>query len=490
MDLRPYQTEAIGQIRDSFSKGKRRVILCLPTGAGKTVVFAEMVRRALLKDATRVLILTDRIELITQAGGTLGRLGIEFGTIQAGRKITPFLRCHVGMVETFIRRGSKDLALAKRYNLVIIDEAHKGNFKKALRLLSEDCYVIGATATPLATSKADPLKNYYNQIVCPIAIPDLVDEGFLVPARTFSAAIDRSSLRTKLGEYTDESQMKMFDKRVVYDGVINKWREFGERRKTICFNVNVEHSLKMTQEFNDAGIRAVHLDGSTPAEERRRILLDFKYGQYDVLCNVGIVTAGYDEPSVSCIIVNRVTQSVPLWLQMCGRGSRLYPGKNDFIILDMGENYRYLGLWESDRDWEDIFNNPKKPGEGIAPTKQCEECCSIVAASLKKCPYCQSVFPEKERDPEEDRDVDFQEVTDEARPRDLAFISKPPRSSWRTLPVSDIAALVKAEVYRSGWAVRVIKDRNTEENGLKDELTSFASEMGYKRGWVNYQLQA
>src|SRR5690606_11145999 len=136
MELRPYQTDAISQIREAFSQKKRRVVLCLPTGGGKTVIFSEMVRRAMERDLfAKVLILTDRMELLTQAGGTLQRLGIKFDTIEAGKKVNMSARCHVGMVETYVRRGSKNPDLFGVYDLVIIDEAHKGNFKKVLNLL-------------------------------------------------------------------------------------------------------------------------------------------------------------------------------------------------------------------------------------------------------------------------------------------------------------------------------------------------------------------
>lgn len=485
MELRPYQTDAISQIREAFSQKKRRVVLCLPTGGGKTVIFSEMVRRAMERDLfAKVLILTDRMELLTQAGGTLQRLGIKFDTIEAGKKVNMSARCHVGMVETYVRRGSKNPDLFGVYDLVIIDEAHKGNFKKVLNLLPEKCFVIGATATPISTSRKDPLKNYFQDIVCPVSIPDLVGKGYLVPARTFSAKLDRSALKTKMGEYTDESLMEMFDKRVVYQGVIEKWKEFGENRKTICFNVNVLHSIKMAEEFNNAGIPSKHLDGTTPKELREKILREFKLGEFKILCNVGIVTTGYDEPSVSCIIVNRATQSIPLWLQMCGRGSRLYPGKENFHVIDMGENYRFLGLWGAERDWIDLFNNPKKPGEGIAPTKECPCCEAIIPASVRICPYCDAEFEPSVKDSEE-AFADFEEIIESSDP-----VVKPPRYMWHNLDVSEMAQIVKAEIYKSGWAVRVIKDRNKTTDEIRKELTDFAKHMGYKLGWVNYQLQA
>jgi superfamily II DNA or RNA helicase len=467
MELRPYQVDAIGELRSVFEKASR-VILTLPTGAGKTVVFTELVNQALQKDLfARALILTDRVELLGQAGGTLGKSGIPWSPIKP--KMEPDLRtrCHVAMVETFARRAERYADLMQTYDIIIIDEAHRGNFKKLFQYFPEKCLVVGATATPVASDRKDPLKNYYGSIVCPIQIPELVEQGYLVPAVTYSAKIDRSMLRVKMGEYTDESMMDMFDKREVYDGVVNKYRQFANGRKAICFNVNIQHSQRMVTNFRHAGITAEHVDGTTPALIREQILADFKAGNFQVLCNVGIVTTGYDEPSVSCIIVNRVTKSTPLWLQMCGRGSRIHAasGKKNFVLLDMGENYKELGMWEDYRDWKKEFYHPKKAGEGIAPTKTCPGCSAIVRAAETECPQCGFDFIGS-KEVEEQREVEFELIKPKVLPVGKPKVKHryPSKSEWPFMTVMRLSI----EVLEGGnewWAVFVIRDR-AKDTGL------------------------
>lgn len=459
----------------------------MPTGSGKTVVFTTLAKKTIEKDLfSRCLILTDRIELLSQAGGALASSGVLWSPIKAGAEPDLTHRVHVGMIETVCRRIERYVSMIESYDLIIIDECHRGNFFKIFKHISDRTYVIGATATPLAASKKDPLKNYYGGIVCPVQIHDLIEDGFLVPAITYSAKIDRSALRTKMGEYTDESLMDTFDKREVYDGVIDKYRKFAGGRKAICFNVNVAHSLRMRDEFLSAGINCEHVDGTTPPDERTAILARFKAGLTQVLCNVGIVTTGYDEPSVSCIIVNRATKSLPLFLQMAGRGSRLHlpSGKENFILLDMGENYKELGMWEQDRDWIRLFNNPKKPGEGVAPVKSCPECEAIIPASAPACPYCGYEIPKKKDEKKAPKEIEFERIFGVPR----STVAKPHPSTWRRMTVTQMAMTVRAGVYKPGWAIRQIKERCESESQLRSELASFGQFMGYKSGWLSYQM--
>jgi superfamily II DNA or RNA helicase len=480
MNLRPYQRETADLARDSYRTGNKRIIACLPTGAGKTVLFSYLVSLSKKK----VLILTDRTELLKQASGTLASFGIQCSTLTAGERIGVSERVVVAMVETWIRRIKKHPELTD-FSLVIIDECHKGCFRKALDALPSSAFVLGTTATPLSSKKQFPLKDQYQDIINTVDIPDLIEMGFLNPSITYSAKMDRSGLRMEAGEYSDASQMSMYDKREVYEGLIKKWRMYAEGRKTICFNVNVEHSLQVCNEFNEAGISAMHLDGNTPEAKREQILSEFRDGRFQVLCNVGIVTTGYDEPTVTCIIVNRATTSMPLYLQMCGRGSRLSPGKSDFIILDMGENYKYLnGTWDTPRDWKEIFAHPKKANEGLAPVKKCPNCEAIIRASLMQCPYCFHVITPKEQ-AAIDKDIEFELIKMQPKKKEEKVpLPKPHPSEWAMLDVPRVAELVKSGTYKPGWAARLLRQRPASEKALQE----FSNTMGYKPTWVNWAL--
>ncbi|WP_084757839.1 DEAD/DEAH box helicase [Spirosoma luteum] len=485
--LRPYQEDARNGIRGHFVLNNRKVLLCMPTGSGKTVTFADLVTRTLSKDLfAKALILTNRAELLTQAGGTLERMGIRYEAITATNKqINLRARCFVGMVETYYKRAKKHPELLKM-NLVIIDEAHYGNFKKLFAQWGSDVYVIGATATPLSASKDDPLSNYYNAIVNPVQIADLIDNGYLVPAVTYAARIDRSSLKLdSMGEYSDSSQMDTFAKREVYAGLISKYLQFctdeGRAKKTIIFNVNIAHSKAVCAEFEAAGIPARHLDGETDPWVRASIIAGFKSGAFPVICNVGILNAGFDEPGVEVIVMNRATTSVSLWLQCCGRGSRPSPGKGRFTILDMGDNWQELGLWEQARPWEELWNKKRKKSEkaGVSPVKDCAQCGAIVPMSARECSECGHVFPIKEKGPS--KEVEFTVVADT---RELLAMDK--ATNWPIMSVSDLERVREAKNRSKGWPIHVIRDRAISETDFREQLKELAHLRGYKRGWEKY----
>lgn len=467
----------------------------MPTGAGKTVTFADLVNRTLSKNLSkRCLILTHRIELLTQAGGTLEKFGIRFEPITAAnKKINLHARCYIGMVETYYKRIQRHPELLN-VDLVIIDEAHTGNFKKLFDYWAAhrpNLYVIGATATPLSAKKNDPLSNYYDDIVCPVQIGELIEDGFLAPAVTYSAKVDTSALvKDWTGDYSDQSQIDVFAKRQVYAGLIDKYQQFctkeGAPVKAIVFNVNVEHSLAVTEEFNRSGIPCRHIDANTDPLERTRIIADFKAGAFKVICNVGILNAGFDDPTVGAVIINRATTSLPLWLQMCGRGSRLAEGKTHFKILDMGSNYSdpNLGLWEKPRDWTKLWNKQSKTkeGEGIAPVKSCPECEAIMGAAVRVCTECGFEFPAKEQ--EEAPDAEFVEVSN-----GLEILKMDRKENWPNLSVQELVTLQEIKNRKFGWLMHTIKDRCPTINEFKDQISELARLRNYKRGWVQHQVQ-
>ncbi|TXK52357.1 DEAD/DEAH box helicase [Pontibacter qinzhouensis] len=473
MQLRPYQTEAISLLRQAFRQQKKKVILCLPTGAGKTFTFSDLAKRTVEKGG-RVLILTHRIELLTQADGALTKVGLNPFVISANTKHLYTAECYVAMVETFYRRVKKESFVSALGNisLVIIDECHLGNFFKIIEYF-QDAFIIGATATPISSKKEFPLKDFYSDIVEPIDIPSLIQMGFLAPPITYGAKEEITGLKTKMGEYTDESLMNVFDKKTMYDDAITHYKQLAAGRKTICFNINIEHSIKMKNAFLDAGISAEHLDGTTPDAERKRILKAFNRGEFNVLCNVGVLTTGFDEPSISCIIINRATKSTSLYFQCCGRGSRMAPGKKDFIIIDMGANFKEHGLWNEPINWRDRFLNPKKPGKGggVAPVKECHKCSAIIPAGVKTCSYCGFTYTKEHEEKELLRSAGFVEISPE-------HLSK----AWDKMSVKEIEATRILKNYKIGWAVHQLKPRG------RPALEEYAVLKGYKEGWVDYQI--
>lgn len=497
IQLRPYQLEAIDQLRGHFAKNRRKIVLCLPTGAGKTVVFSSLVKATLEKNPlARVLILTHRQELLTQAGGTLNSFGIQVEAITAKRKhINPDARCYVGMVETYYRRLKQNPHLLNM-TLIIIDEAHYGNFKKLFSEFSTGQFIVGATATPISAAKTDPLSNYYDDIICPVQIPDLIEQGYLSKVLTYAAPINRSALKKDWsGEFSEASLMQIFDKREVYANLLTKFRQFGIREngeptKTIIFNVNIAHSKEVTRQFNEAGISARHVDGETPDAERAVIIRDFRNGIYPVICNVGILNAGFDDSAVETVIVNRATTSLPLWLQMAGRGSRIHPGKTHFTLIDMGDNHKDLFLWQALRDWDHLFRAKKKESdrEGIAPVKDCPECGAILPIQQKICDACGYEFPAKEEDKKPDADfvlIDGVATKVPVLSDSLRGMDKP--SKWPALTVQELHEIQCIKGRKIGWVVNVIRDRCLSQQQFYIELSQFGRLKGYKPGWAEHQ---
>lgn len=389
-ELRPYQSISIDKLAHKASLGKKRIIFQLATGGGKTVTFAGLVNRFLAKQQRKVLILVNRGELLKQAYSTLFEwYSITAAPITAGVNYLPNLMVYVAMVETAYNRLKRNPNYFGNIGLVIVDECHIGNFKKLYDYFP-DSLIIGFTATPISGSKKDPLKNHFEDIVCGIDIPDLIANGSLVPNKTIHIKnIQRNELRIKNGEFDEVQMANIYSSSKHVQNTIKAYQQFALNTKTIVFNCNIDHSKKVNEAFQAFGYPSRHLDGNTDERERQETLLWFKNTPNAILNNVGILTTGFDEPSILTVIVNKSTMSVPLWLQMTGRGSRPYKGKDFFYIIDMGGNAITHGDWNVPRDWKDIFFNPDKPKMGgEAPSKECVGCSVVIHASVKICKYC------------------------------------------------------------------------------------------------------
>lgn len=461
IDLRPYQKKAIEELRQAFQKRAQRVVLCLPTGAGKSIVFTEMVRLAYEK-GTKTLVLTDRTELFKQAVAHIGRVSIPVEEIRPDkRNIYMDGLVYVGMVET-LKRRKKQLGLLNP-TLIICDEAHMGNFTPIFEMYP-NAKVIGATATPIGKHFFE----HYQDIVQTVDVPELVGTGFLVPCKPYQMVDSFDDLTTKRGEFTFDSLSAHYNKPSLYIGVIDQWRKYAEGKKTIVFCVNIEHTINTYQCFIDAGISAEYITSKTPNAERERIVNAYKNGAFTILVNCGILTKGYDEPSIECVIMNRATQSLALWLQCCGRGSRLYEGKTNFILLDFGGNHERLGLWNEPRTWK---LKPKKETTGEAPCKVCPECLTPTFTTAKQCIECKFIFPIKEKEEKEGVMVEVKPHT----PKELIG------RKVGDLNINELCVLQKAKRYKATFIWRLVRNKGEQA------LYEYADKMGYSSGWVYKQ---
>lgn len=390
--LHPHQLEAVTNVAKSVVKHKR-VVMQAATGFGKTVCFSYMAHSFVQKNSTDVLIVVHRDELLKQ---TIEKLSSFFKVrgqmIVAGMKHVPKSRVYVAMVESTIAR------IPENIGMVIIDECHIANFFKLLDKFPNQ-YIVGCTATPISANKEKPLIKLYSDIVVTSQIQELIDKKYLVQNITYAPknTVDRANLKKKGSDFDSGFMGQEFSKPKYVNSTVAAYEKFALGEKTMVFNASIEHSHNVTAAFKAKGYKVMHIDGGTSDTERAFIFNWFRSTPDAILCNVGIATTGTDIPDVRCIIVNRATMSLSLWLQMCGRGGRTSPGKNFFHIIDMGGNALVHGDWNDDRNWSDLFFKPrkKKKREGVAPVKNCLNCDAIVKAQAKVCQFCGEPFPEK-----------------------------------------------------------------------------------------------
>lgn len=394
MKLRDYQETGTNNVAQKLASGKRKVVFQLATGGGKTIIFSAISKRYTEKNEKSVLILVHRKELLQQTRRTLyNAFGITCQVIIAGMRNVPVAKVYVGMVESTIRR------MPQNVGLVIIDEAHNDQFNKIHEKFEEQ-FIIGFTATPLSANKRKPMNLFYEDIVCGIDIPDLIARENLCQNITYAPkdTVDRSLLKVKGNEFDEGLMAVEFSAPKYIDSAVRAHQRWAKGTKTMVFNVNIAHSIAVNNAFILAGYQSRHLDSTMTTTERTNVLQWFEETPGAVLNNVGLFTTGFDEPTIETIMVNKSTESMPLWLQMCGRGGRPTDEKNAFTIIDMGGNAVTHGDWCDSRDWENIFFNPTKKSdkEGVAPVKNCPQCDAIVPAPTKVCKYCGYVFPVKE----------------------------------------------------------------------------------------------
>lgn len=429
MEDRQYQINQVNELIEQI-ENKRTVLNQLPTGGGKTVEFALFIKLFLQKlikiEHGPCLILVHREELLKQTAITIKEvLGFDPCLITSSSSRFYLSRVYVGMVESTLPR----LHMIVNPSLIIIDECHMQNFNKIHKAFPTT-KVIGFSATPIYVSKKDPLKNYYKAIVTGPSIKELIAMGFLSQNLTKapSSSVDASEFTYDrlTGDYNERQMAEVYRMSGNVSNCIHQYHKHCLRKKTLIFNVNIEHSKEVNECFVACGYNARHLDASSSKIKssvinpntgkefnnlREEIFYWFKTTPDAIMNSVMIPTMGFDEPTVQSVILNYSTMSLVKFIQTCGRGSRVindyfiekhqidYPyqlkTKYYFDILDLGQNWKRFGDWNDERDWKYIFNHPDRPTEGLAPVKTCPSCESLVHAAVRNCPFCGHEFEKK-----------------------------------------------------------------------------------------------
>ena len=334
----------------------------LPTGGGKTVIFSEIVRQYISKHDKKVVVLTHRIELCKQTSKMLKGFDVKNKIINSKVKELPDQNeysCFVAMVETLKNRINDEKLHLDNIGLVIIDEAHYNSFRKLLSSF-KNAFILGVTATPLSSNIKLPMNENYDELIVGDTIASLIDKGFLAKAITYSYDVGLTSLKVGInGDYTVKSSDDLYSNLVMQEKLLHAYTEKSLGKKTLIFNNGIATSVYVYETFREAGFDVRHLDNTHSNEERKSILQWFKKTPNAILTSVGILTTGFDEPTVETIILNRATKSLTLYYQMIGRGSRKLSNKNTFNVIDLGNNAARFGLWSDPVDWQHIFKSPE-----------------------------------------------------------------------------------------------------------------------------------
>lgn len=460
--LRNYQIEIKNKVQNTEF---RKNILQMPTGSGKTFTFIEIAKDHFAETTERILILVHRTELLEQARRSLGE---RCFLLNAGVKNIPHdYDYYIGMVETTYKRIEK----LPNFGLIIIDECHIGNFKKMPYFEPNSLEkILGVTATPIAEY---PLSNFYDNLILGPSVEDLIRDKHLLNCDVYGFASDlvaKEKWKIKKGEFDEKQMEDFYSSEKMVKNVINAYWEKSAGKKTLIFNVNLKHNECVRQAFENEGLEVKTISSETDKNERKETINWFKTNKHAILCNVGVLTTGFDEPSVETIILNRATKSLSLYLQMVGRGSRLYESKEKFLVLDLGKNTTRHGAYTDYFDWQSYFKhgaklNDGKKGQGVAPVKECPECHFLQHTRKLVCVNCGHDFEEEaERQKQEEKEQKL-----------VLLISTKPIE----LPTERILLMAKERGWKEFAVLHKIAEhlvnyynKHSQVQGLKDLITA------------------
>ncbi len=348
LNLRPYQTEALASVRDAYKAGKRRVLVSLPTGTGKTVVFAHF--PSAFKMKKRLLVLAHREELLLQAEDKFRSVSPELvvGIEQASAHAPAGAQVIIASVQT-LDRSPKRLAQLEPadFSIIIVDEAHHVVAPSYRRILDHfglfesqpERFLVGFTATP-RRGDHQGLGDVFQDVCFARDMRQMIGHGYLAPVvgwRT-DTGLSLDQVQRRRGEFVESQLARAVNTAERNALIVRTWREFATGRRTIVFCVDVAHARDMQRAFATSGIRAGAVWGELPRDERQDALKRFSVGEIDVITNCNLLTEGFDEPRVDCVVMARPTHSKLLYVQMLGRGTRLHPDKSDLLVLDVVDN--------------------------------------------------------------------------------------------------------------------------------------------------------
>lgn len=439
--LRDYQRDLLVKTVDAFKNGYRRPLIIAPCGAGKSYLFAEMIRRT----DGEVLILTHRQELKRQHEELLRELGIT--------------NARVSMILTEANRLGK----YEKPSLIVADEAHLSRSNSWVKVIEYyNTYTVGLTATPCRLD-GKPLGDIYDILIEGVDVKWLIENKRLAPYEYYAPTlVDTSGLRVVGGDYVISDLDKLMSERAIYGDVITNYRKFAENEQAIVYCVSVRHARDTSDAFNHAGIRSAILSADTPSRERQQVMDDFRSGLITVLVNVGIISEGVSIDNVSCCMLLRPTESVALGIQQMMRCMRYKPGKTAKII-DFVSNYVRVGLPDENREFS--LDKPlKRKNElnknGDFYIRCCPEC-FLTFKTAPVCPYCGAEYPLHPREIKAHEDIELQRITEVEAAKVEEAKKKARVEQGRAQSYEELVKLGRSRGYKNPafWAAQVIRGR-------------------------------
>lgn len=385
MKLREYQKELLDKTRDKLRRGVRSLLTVAPTGAGKTILFAEIARGAASKN-NRVLILVHRREIMEQTLSKLFSFGIVSGQIASGKPMTNDY-VQTAMVHTLRNR----LHYVKRPDLIIIDECHHALMDNSWgRIMKywKEVPKLGYTATPERLDGRGLGESFEDMVEGP-TVNELVSDGWLsYPAVYRPPEEIIGKYHMKRGDFDRSEQSETMSRRKIVGDVIDHYRRHMEGLPAVCFCVSVEHSKLMAEQFRREGYNAAAVWGNMRREFRDRAIQGLADGSVQIVTSCDVISEGVDIPVMAGAILLRRTMSLAIYLQQVGRALRSYPGKRNAVILDHVGNYQLHGHVLTDRVWS-LDSEKRDPRKEAPPeTRTCPRCYGVWPGRPRQCPEC------------------------------------------------------------------------------------------------------
>lgn len=359
--LREYQKKSVDEFYKAIKKGNKRLLIQQPTGGGKSVILAEIMKKWLLS-GKRILIIAHKIELIKQLEAHVKRWHDFDSSILADRKqysYDPNRQVIIASIQSWSYRYSKQQPLPPA-DLILIDEAHHSASKSYSNLFQnyEGATIVGFTATPQRLDGKGLRFLHkgtkgFQKIINGVQVRELMDDGFLSEYRLFSAGrlIDASAVKITAGDYNQKDLETVVRDQIPPEEVVTTWQQLAQDKKTVIYPVSVELSKVYCQAFKKAGIASAHIDAKTPPRIRAGILEDFRLGKITVLCQHSIIIEGVDVPDIECVQFVRPTKSMVVWFQAIGRSLRPAPNKPFAIIIDHTTTHQELPMPDVPQKW-------------------------------------------------------------------------------------------------------------------------------------------